>query len=100
MRRLQSDGSRLLLTSLIRDCRFDSSFLSLLLTPTGLSRPSMSTLYMEVVTLLSVDLTWSAARRYGIESSWHLSARFGDSASEITPFRLLRDEPDPDVQRP
>ena len=56
MRRLQSDGSRLLITSLIRDCRFDSSFLSLLLTPTGLSRLSMSALYMEAVTLLSVDL--------------------------------------------
>ena len=31
----QPGDSRLLLTSLIRDCRFDSSFLSLLLTPKG-----------------------------------------------------------------
>ena len=59
----------------------------------------MSTLYTEAVTLLLADLTWSAARRYGIESSWHLLARFGDSASEIIPFRLLRDEPDPNVAR-
>ena len=35
----------------------------------------MSALYMEAVTLLMVDLTWSAARRYETESSWHFSAR-------------------------
>ena len=47
MRRLQSDDSRLLLTSLIRDCRFNSSFLSLLLTLKGLSWQGMSSLWKQ-----------------------------------------------------